>query len=178
MAVPAEVPARGDTTLRDDDGRVTLRPEVHLPVARLDVQVGLRQGAGTDGRVGYAAGRGCQGHSRECRDAEHGDQQSEADSSRHLISFGRWWSGGSADVLRPSSRPYEGRAPLPTVPAGRSRGMLASPRAYSRRVPIRLVLAEDHFLVREGVRRLLEADPEIEVAAVCGDLPSLLEAVD
>jgi len=45
-------------------------------------------------------------------------------------------------------------------------------------VPIRLVLAEDHYLVREGVRRLLEAEPGIEVAAVCGDLDSLLEAVD
>jgi DNA-binding NarL/FixJ family response regulator len=40
------------------------------------------------------------------------------------------------------------------------------------------VLAEDHFLVREGVRRLLEGRPEFEVAAVCGDLDSLLAAVD
>jgi DNA-binding NarL/FixJ family response regulator len=45
-------------------------------------------------------------------------------------------------------------------------------------MPIRLVLAEDHYLVREGVRRLLEAEPGIEVVAVCGDLDSLLEAVD
>jgi DNA-binding NarL/FixJ family response regulator len=45
-------------------------------------------------------------------------------------------------------------------------------------VPIRLVLAEDHYLVREGVRRLLEAQPGLEVAAVCGDLDSLLKAVD
>ena len=46
------------------------------------------------------------------------------------------------------------------------------------RVAIRIVLAEDHYLVREGVRRLLETDPEIEVAAVCGDLDSLLAAVE
>jgi len=45
-------------------------------------------------------------------------------------------------------------------------------------VPIRLVLAEDDYLVREGVRRLLETRPELEVADVCGDLPSLLAAVD
>jgi DNA-binding NarL/FixJ family response regulator len=45
-------------------------------------------------------------------------------------------------------------------------------------VPIRLVVAEDHYLVREGIRRLLETDPELEVAAVCGDLASLLAAVD
>jgi DNA-binding NarL/FixJ family response regulator len=44
-------------------------------------------------------------------------------------------------------------------------------------VAIRLVLAEDHFLVREGIRRLLETDPEFEVAAVCEDLDSLLSAV-
>lgn len=43
---------------------------------------------------------------------------------------------------------------------------------------IRLVLAEDHYLVREGVRSLLEAEPGLEVTAVCGDLDSLLEAVD
>ena len=43
---------------------------------------------------------------------------------------------------------------------------------------IRLVLAEDHYLVREGVRRLLETEPDLEVAAVCGDLASLLAAVD
>jgi DNA-binding NarL/FixJ family response regulator len=45
-------------------------------------------------------------------------------------------------------------------------------------VPIRLVLAEDHYLVREGVRRLLETQPDVEVATVCGDLPSLLAAVE
>ena len=45
-------------------------------------------------------------------------------------------------------------------------------------MPLRLVIAEDHLLVREGVQRLLEADPELEIAAVCGDLDSLLAAVE
>ena len=45
-------------------------------------------------------------------------------------------------------------------------------------MPIRLVLADDHYLVREGVRRLLETEPELEVVAVCDDLDSLLAAVD
>jgi DNA-binding NarL/FixJ family response regulator len=45
-------------------------------------------------------------------------------------------------------------------------------------MPIRLVLAEDHLLVREGLQRLLETQPDLEVAAVCGDLDSLLAAVD
>ena len=63
-------------------------------------------------------------------------------------------------------RPRSGRAGGTTSPA------------YSPPVPIRIVLAEDHYLVREGVRRLLDAQPGFEVAAVCGDLDSLLEAVD
>lgn len=45
-------------------------------------------------------------------------------------------------------------------------------------MPIRLVLAEDHYLVREGVRRLLETQADLQVAAVCDDLGSLLAAVD
>jgi DNA-binding NarL/FixJ family response regulator len=43
---------------------------------------------------------------------------------------------------------------------------------------IRVVLAEDNYLVREGVRRLVEAQPELELLAVCEDLDSLLAAVD
>jgi DNA-binding NarL/FixJ family response regulator len=45
-------------------------------------------------------------------------------------------------------------------------------------MPIRLVLAEDSYLVREGIRHLLEMQPDLEVAAVCDDLESLLAAVD
>jgi DNA-binding NarL/FixJ family response regulator len=42
---------------------------------------------------------------------------------------------------------------------------------------LRVVLAEDAYLVREGVRRLLETQPDIEVAAVCGSLDELLDTV-
>jgi DNA-binding NarL/FixJ family response regulator len=45
-------------------------------------------------------------------------------------------------------------------------------------MPIRVVLAEDHYLVREGTRRLLETTDEVEIAGVCEDLDSLLAAVD
>jgi DNA-binding NarL/FixJ family response regulator len=47
-------------------------------------------------------------------------------------------------------------------------------------VTIRVVLAEDNLLVREGVRRLLETrrDASIEVVAACGDLNSALAAVE
>src|SRR5439155_1463606 len=45
---------------------------------------------------------------------------------------------------------------------------------YPLAVAIRVVLADDHYLVREGVRSMLEADPELEVAAVCDDLDALV----
>jgi len=48
---------------------------------------------------------------------------------------------------------------------------------YSLLVPIRLVLAEDQYLVREGLRRLLETQDDLEVVAVCEDLDSLLATV-
>jgi DNA-binding NarL/FixJ family response regulator len=44
-------------------------------------------------------------------------------------------------------------------------------------VSIRVVLAEDHYLVREGVRGLLDSQADIDVVAVCVDLDSLLAAV-
>jgi DNA-binding NarL/FixJ family response regulator len=44
-------------------------------------------------------------------------------------------------------------------------------------VAIRLVLAEDAYLVREGVRRLLETQTDIEVVAVCSNLDELLATV-
>jgi DNA-binding NarL/FixJ family response regulator len=43
---------------------------------------------------------------------------------------------------------------------------------------IRLVLAEDHYLLREGVRRLIETEPDLELAAVCDDFGSLVEAIE
>ena len=51
-------------------------------------------------------------------------------------------------------------------------------RPYSRVMPIRVVLAHDHYLGREGTRRLLETTDEVEIAGVCEDLDSLLAAVD
>jgi DNA-binding NarL/FixJ family response regulator len=43
---------------------------------------------------------------------------------------------------------------------------------------IRIVLADDDYLVREGVRRLLETRPDLEVVATCDDLDSLLTAAE
>ena len=43
---------------------------------------------------------------------------------------------------------------------------------------IRIVLADDNYLVREGVRRLLETQTDLEVVATSDDLDSLLQAVE
>jgi DNA-binding NarL/FixJ family response regulator len=43
---------------------------------------------------------------------------------------------------------------------------------------VRVVLAEDSYLVREGVRRLLETDPGLEITSSCVDLDGLLAAVE
>jgi DNA-binding NarL/FixJ family response regulator len=42
---------------------------------------------------------------------------------------------------------------------------------------LRVVIAEDNYLVREGTRRLLEDSGEIEVVATVGDASELLDAV-
>lgn len=44
--------------------------------------------------------------------------------------------------------------------------------------PVRVVLAEDSYLVREGVRRLLETDPLLELTSTCANLDGLLAAVE
>jgi DNA-binding NarL/FixJ family response regulator len=45
-------------------------------------------------------------------------------------------------------------------------------------MPIRVVLGEDSLLVREGVKQLLDIDPEIDVVAAVGDLESLRDACE
>ncbi|MGH9036924.1 MAG: response regulator transcription factor [Acidimicrobiia bacterium] len=44
--------------------------------------------------------------------------------------------------------------------------------------PLRVVIAEDNYLVREGTARLLEMSGEVEVLAAVGSAPELLEAVE
>lgn len=43
---------------------------------------------------------------------------------------------------------------------------------------LRIALAEDSFIVREGIEQVLRGDEEIEIAASCADMPSLLAAVE
>lgn len=43
---------------------------------------------------------------------------------------------------------------------------------------IRVAIAEDNLLVREGLERLLGLQPDVEVVASCGDLDALYAAID
>jgi DNA-binding NarL/FixJ family response regulator len=45
-------------------------------------------------------------------------------------------------------------------------------------MPLRLVLAEDNLLVREGLQQLLAGVDGMEVVGSCGDLDGLLETID
>jgi DNA-binding NarL/FixJ family response regulator len=44
--------------------------------------------------------------------------------------------------------------------------------------PLRVLLAEVSFLIREGIAQLLQTRPEVEVVAMCSDLRELLDAVE
>jgi DNA-binding NarL/FixJ family response regulator len=45
-------------------------------------------------------------------------------------------------------------------------------------MPLAIALADDSLIVREGVAQILAGEPETQVVASCGDLPSLLAAVE
>jgi DNA-binding NarL/FixJ family response regulator len=45
-------------------------------------------------------------------------------------------------------------------------------------VPIRVILGEDSYIVREGLQQVLAGAPQIEVVADCGDADSLLREIE
>jgi DNA-binding NarL/FixJ family response regulator len=45
-------------------------------------------------------------------------------------------------------------------------------------VAIRVVIADDSLIAREGIQRILATEPELELVASCGDMPELLEVVE
>ena len=64
------------------------------------------------------------------------------------------------------------------APARRCERRCRSPRARCMPDrPLRIVIAEDHYLVREGTRRLLEESGEVETVAAVGTAEDLLDAV-
>jgi DNA-binding NarL/FixJ family response regulator len=61
----------------------------------------------------------------------------------------------------------------PVVPARR-----LSANAYRDEVPIRVALADDNLLVREGLEQVLRGQPNIDVVGSFSDFPSLVEAIE
>ncbi len=45
-------------------------------------------------------------------------------------------------------------------------------------MPVRVALADDSLIVREGVQQLLDRSPTVEVIGTCGDLDALIALVD
>ena len=43
---------------------------------------------------------------------------------------------------------------------------------------IRVVLAEDNVLLREGISRLLDAQDDLDLVGLAGDLPGLLDLIE
>ncbi|MDT0541402.1 MULTISPECIES: response regulator transcription factor [Streptomyces] len=63
-----------------------------------------------------------------------------------------------------SPEPTTAPAPAPTAPAS------------TAATPIRILLADDHALVRRGVRLILDREPDLEVVAEAGDGAEAIEA--
>jgi DNA-binding NarL/FixJ family response regulator len=55
---------------------------------------------------------------------------------------------------------------------------MVAENSYARHVAIRIAIAEDNLLVREGLERLLGLQPDVEVVASCPDFDSLMTAID
>jgi DNA-binding NarL/FixJ family response regulator len=45
-------------------------------------------------------------------------------------------------------------------------------------MPVAVALADDSLIVREGLTQILASEPDVDVVASCGDLPSLLAIVE
>jgi DNA-binding NarL/FixJ family response regulator len=56
--------------------------------------------------------------------------------------------------------------------------MSSEPELLTERRVYRIVIAEDAYLIREGIRQVLDGEDEVEVAEYCSDLPSLERAVE
>ena len=80
---------------------------------------------------------------------------------------------------RSGDAPRPGRASRSSSPGRRRSSSWAGAIAVvSVAMPIRVVIAEDSYLLREGVVRLLEAQDDVEVVGACGDFDELLATVD
>ena len=100
-------------------------------------------------------------------------------ATRGSIPGGRSWADCAASRIASTRR--AGRCgsspPLARGPGCRRGCPRARRRLPERATRLRVVLAEDHYLVREGTRRLLEDSGEVEVAAAVGTPAELHAAV-
>lgn len=55
---------------------------------------------------------------------------------------------------------------------------VASKPEPARTAALRVIIADDSYLIREGLRQVLAFAPTMEVVGLCADAPSLLAAVD
>jgi DNA-binding NarL/FixJ family response regulator len=55
---------------------------------------------------------------------------------------------------------------------------VSEPELLTERRVYRVVIAEDAYLIREGIRQVLEGEDEVDVVEYCADLPSLQRAVE
>ena len=82
---------------------------------------------------------------------------------------GRCWSNAAPDDHLARGRGHRGAAGHPR-PAERDVMMLAQ--------PARILLADDHALVRSGLRMILDAEPDLQVVAEAADGHEALAALD
>ena len=96
---------------------------------------------------------------------------------RALVHGARW---EQAAALRLANDILTMRAhPAPRPPSRLTRRAAdTTDDALSDRQQLRIALADDSLIAREGIARILAGRSDIEVVASCGDLPSLLEAVE
>ena len=56
--------------------------------------------------------------------------------------------------------------------------VLSASTSYGSHVVVRVVLAEDNALLRDGMTRLIQSQAELELVGTASDLPQLLDLVD
>ncbi|WP_159765652.1 response regulator [Streptomyces sp. HM190] len=76
----------------------------------------------------------------------------------------------------PVPPPDPAAAPPPVPPASPAPEPRYGPGPAAAQAPIRILLADDHALVRRGVRLILEREPDLEVVAEAGDGAEAIEA--
>ena len=67
---------------------------------------------------------------------------------------------------------------VPASLLGEASPLIGDALTYPRAVALRIVLAEDNYLLREGLAQLLAFSDEVELVALCNDLPELERAVE